>query len=62
MPFWAPCVFGILLGPSEAFLLGREAARVFLRFLSLVFVFHLLFCCAATHFLEARVGDLAEVG
>ena len=26
VPFWAPGVFGILLGPSEAFFLGREAA------------------------------------
>ena len=57
-PFW-PCVlllggfsgcrsgpraiFGILLGPSEAFFLGREAAGVFLCF-SCLFSFPLLFC------------------
>ena len=44
VPFWAPGGFGILLGPSEAFFLGREAARVFVRFSCLVFLLPLLFC------------------
>ena len=35
VPFWAPRVFWILLGPSEAFFLGREAARVFRASLAL---------------------------
>ena len=62
-PFWpcvpllggflgAPRVFVILLGPSEAFFLGREVARVFVCFSCLVFFFPLFF--AATLFLDSR--------
>ena len=39
VPFWTPRVFGILLGPSEAFFLGREAARVFCASRALFFFF-----------------------
>ena len=61
VPFWAPCVFGILLGPSEAFSLGREAARVFGASLALCFFFPFCFVLRP-HTFSARVGDLAEVG
>ena len=60
VPFWAPRVLGFSwnlwglssLAPSEALFLGREAARVLLCFSCLVFLFPLLFCFAATLFLE----------
>ena len=48
--------------PSEAFFSGREAARVFLCFSCLVFLFPLLFCFAATLFPEGPPRDLAEAG
>ena len=50
------------LAPSEAFFLGREAARVFCASLVLVFFSPLLFCFAATLFLEGPPRDLAEAG
>ena len=53
VPFWAPCVFGILLVlVLRPFFLGREAARVFRCFSCLVFLFPLVFCFAATLFLD----------
>ena len=50
------------LAPSVALFLGREAARVFLCFSCLVFLFPLLFCFAATLSLEGPPRDLAEAG
>ena len=54
VPFWAPRVFGILLvlfwGPFS----GREAARVFWSFLSVVFVFP--FCCVLRLFSHQLEG------
>ena len=53
MPFWAPRGFGSLLEPSEAFFLGREAARVFPCFSCLVFFyFPLCFVLRPHSFLE----------
>ena len=54
VPFWTPRVFWILLGPSEAFFLGREAARVFCASLALFFFFPVSLCFAAvfSHALE----------
>ena len=43
VPFWAPGVFGILLGPSEAFSLGTRGGKGF-RVLLLFCFFPLLFC------------------
>ena len=70
MPFWAPRVFGILLElmglelarPFRGPFLGTRGGKGFLVLLLPCFPFPLVFCFAATPFLEARVGDLAEVG
>ena len=56
VPFWTPRVFGILLGPSEAFFLGREAARVFCASLALFFFFPVSLCFAAVFFTRTRRG------
>ena len=63
---------GAILGPgrfwdspgtcSEAPFLGTRGGRGVPCFLCLVFSFPLLFCFAATLFLDARVGSLTEVG
>ena len=60
VPFWAPHVFWILLGPSEA--LSWDARRQGSSCVSLVLFFFFPFCFAATLFLDARVGSLTEVG
>ena len=62
VPFWAPRVFGILLVPFRGLFLGTRGGKGFPCFSCLVFLFPVLFCFAATPFIDARVGDLAEVG
>ena len=48
--FWARCVFGILLELPRPLFLGREAARVFLGFFSLVCVSPFVLFCGFTRF------------
>ena len=51
LPFWAPCVFGILLVlVLRPLFLGTRGSRGVPCFLCLVFSFPLLFCVAATRF------------
>ena len=73
-PFWAPRVFRIFLelpgldtracsAPLRPFFLGREVARRFSSFLFSSFLFSPSVVFAASHVsLDARVGDLTEVG
>ena len=61
VPFWAPCLFGILLVLAlRPLFLGTQGGKGFPGFVLSLFFFP--FCFAATRSLEARVGDLAEVG
>ena len=61
VPFWAPCIFGILLVlVLRPLFLGTRGGRGVPCFSRLVFSFPLLFC--GHTFLDARVGSLTEVG
>ena len=70
VPFWAPRVFGILLEltglelarPFRGPFLGTRGGKGFPVLLLPCFFFPLLFCFAATLFLEGPPRDLAEAG